>query len=353
MSKRYSKEDLQYIIRQIQTDRLNGKSVLVTGATGLIGSWIIYTLKEMNAAGLTDVNIFALVRNTEAARKKLGDENQRFHFICSNIEELPSVTVKFDFIIHAASMTSSSDFVKRPVEVASIIIEGTRNVLELARNSASEAVVFLSSMEVYGAPMGDVRISEESPCNLNTMSLRSSYPESKRMAETLCTAYWHEYQVPAKVIRLTQTIGSGVSYGDGRVFAEFARSAVEQKDIVLLTEGKTKRSYLDVRDSVTAIFTVLLAGQPGEAYNAANEDTYCSIRDMAETVAGDICDDRIKVVVNSSGSEDRGFAPVLTMNLDTSKLKALGWSPSIDLRGMLANLIEDFRKLKDSERVEK
>ena len=346
MNNRYCKADLKYIIDKIQIEKLRGKSVLVTGATGLIGSWIIYTLNEINIVYSMDINILALVRNVEAAKQKLGNENNSFHYVCSNVEELSIKTNKIDFIIHAASITGSSDFVKRPMEVISVIFEGTRNVLELAKRSSSEAVLFLSSMEVYGAPENDVRISENSICNLDTMSVRSSYPESKRMAETLCAAYWYEYHVPTKVIRLTQTIGPGVPYKDGRVFAEFARSAVEQKDIVLLTEGKTRRSYLDVKDAVTAIFTVLLFGNPGEAYNAANEETYCSIRDMAEMVATEICQECIKVVVDEHNSEERGFAPVLTMNLNTSKLKRLGWEPSIDLYTMLNDLIDDFRCIK-------
>ena len=117
------------------------------------------------------------------------------------------------------------------------------------------------------------------------MNVRSSYPESKRLCESLCSAYASEYGVPAKVVRLTQTFGVGVSYNDGRVFAEFARCAIEGRDIVLKTKGQTKRNYIDIDDAVNAIFTVLLKGVAGEAYNVANEDTYCSIYEMANMVA--------------------------------------------------------------------
>ena len=140
-------------------------------------------------------------------------------------------------------------------------------------------------------------------------------------------------------MRLTQTFGEGVSYDDKRVFAEFARCAIENKDIVLKTKGETKRNYLYVNDAVKAILTVLEKGEVGHAYNAANEQTYCSIYEMAQMVAEDICRGGIKVRIESDEAADNGYAPVLKMNLSAEKLKNLGWTPSANLRTAFEKLI--------------
>ena len=176
------------------------------------------------------------------------------------------------------------------------------------------------------------------------MSVRSCYPEVKRLCENMCAGYVSQYGVPAKIIRLTQTFGEGVKYDDKRVFAEFARCAVEGRDIVLKTKGETRRNYLYTDDAAEAILTVLDKGVAGEAYNAANEDTYCSIREMAELVAGKCSGGKIKVRIEETDSTKLGYAPTLHMNLDTGKLQALGWHPTIGLEEMYNRLIADFSK---------
>lgn len=214
-------------------------------------------------------------------------------------------------------------------------------MLEFARKNPVKGFLFLSSMEVYGTPLTDDKIHEFHGTDLDTMSPRTSYPESKRLCENLCTAYFSEYQVPARVLRLTQTFGPGVAYEDPRVFAEFARCAMEGKDIVLHTKGETKRNYLYLADACTAILTVLTKGVNGEAYNGANEETYCTIRDMAQLVASQCGKPgmRVRVEVEEEAEEKFGYAPILKMNLDTSKLRGLGWKPETGLADMYRRMI--------------
>lgn len=210
-------------------------------------------------------------------------------------------------------------------------------------NLTVKGFVYLSSMEVYGSPLNDLKIDEKHGTNLDTMKVRSCYPESKRMCESLCASYSSEFGVPAKVVRLTQTFGPGVKYDDGRVFAEFARCAIERRNIVLKTKGETRRSYLYTEDAVNAILTVLYNGIPGQAYNAANEETYCSIYEMAKMVAGRFGDNSVKVLVEETNPEKLGYAPVLYMNLDTTKLHNLGWKAKFNLESMYQNMIEDMK----------
>lgn len=325
-------------------NNFKNSKILITGATGLIGSALVKTiLREEN------VKVVALVRNAEKAERVFTDcKSENLEIMVSDICDLKPENIGVDYIIHAASQTSSKAFVNTPVETINTAIKGTSNILEFARVNEVKSLVYLSSMEVYGAPTTDEKISESYPTNLDTMSVRSSYPESKRMCENLCTSYFSEYGVPVKVVRLTQTFGEGVDYNDGRVFAEFARCAIENKDIVLKTKGETKKNYLYVYDAVSAIITVLFNGENGNAYNAANEETYCSIYEMAQMVAEKCGNKSIKVVIEEKDDILKfGYAPTLKMNLSTEKLKNLGWKPKKDLFGMFNVMIDDMIKNKE------
>ncbi len=319
---------------------LANKTILVTGATGLIGFTLIKALLHINQKYSLNIKVLALVRNFQKAESKFGKQKGCLKFIISDIAQKIVVDESVDYIVHGASQTSSKAFVQEPVETIHTALNGTTNMLELAKEKKVSSFVYLSSMEVYGTPTTNEKILESHATNLDTMSVRSCYPESKRMCESLCKSYFSEYCVPTKVIRLTQTFGPGVSYNDGRVFAEFARCAIENRDIVLHTKGETKRNYLYTADAVTAILTILLKGKNGEAYNAANENTYTSIYEMANIVATQCASKRIKIFIQEEDISKFGYAPVLKMNLDTSKLQALGWKPTRNLTEMFERLIK-------------
>ena len=307
---------------------LNNSNVLVTGATGLIGQALV---KRLLAC---DANVIAVVRDLVKAEKMFGNSD-RVKYLVSDVTELVVDEYDIDYLVHAASNTSSKAFIEDPVGIIFTAIEGTRRTLEIARSSHVKGYVYLSSMEVYGMPVTDEKINEEHSTNLDTMKIRSAYPESKRMCENLCASYYSQFGVPARILRLTQTFGPGVKYSDTRVFADFSKCVIENKDIILHTKGETKRSYLYTEDAVNAILTVLLKGKDGEAYNAANEDTYCSIYEMARLVADNCAGSKINVIIEESDSTSLGYAPTLHMNLDTGKLQKLGWKPKVGLRNSI------------------
>ena len=322
---------------------LKGKTVLITGATGLIGSCLVKRLVNAVESEKPE-EIILLVRNEAKARDKFQDMLDSLTIIPREITDPPEVFQNIDYIIHAAGQTSSRAFVENPVDVILTNILGTRNVLELARKKKSTGFVYTSTMEVYGTPQTDVKIPENHGCDLDTMKVRASYPESKRACEALCAAYASQFGVPAKVIRLTQTFGPGMEYDDSRVFAEFARCVIEKRDIVLHTKGETKRSYLYTEDAVEAILTVLVRGEAGEAYNAANEGTYCTIHEMAETVAKEFGEGLVKVRIETGENEiSKGYTPVLHMNLDTEKLQKLGWRPTVGLTDSYRRMLADMQ----------
>ena len=221
--------------------------------------------------------------------------------------------------------------VENPVGTISTAVNGTMNILELARQKKPERVIYLSSMEVYGTiSTGDV--SESDMGYVDLTNVRSCYPESKRMCECLCNAYSSQYGINVVNARLAQTFGPGILDTENRVFAQFARSAINGTDIVLHTKGKSEGNYCYTRDMVMALFILLIKGKPGESYNIANEACHTSISDMAQMVAEKLTGGAIKLIYDiPESSLTYGYAPDVKMRLLSHKMRALGWVPQIDL----------------------
>lgn len=304
--------------------------VLVTGSTGLIGTALVRDLASRGH------EVVAATRKAQPALERFKDiagvEVIEWDVVSGQLEYEGTI----DAIVHAAAPTASRDFVERPVEIIKAITGGTTNVLETAVAKKVAGMVFLSTMEVYGAPSAP-EVTEKDYGYLDPVAVRSSYPEAKRLAEALCTAYAAEYSVPVKIARLTQTFGAGVKRDDMRVFAQFGRAAADGGDIILHTEGRTERCYLSIRDAVSAIETLLVKGEPGEAYNVANPETYCSIAQMASDLAARYPKTSVRFEISSEAA--RAYAPEFKMKLDVSKLKALGWEPTQGLDEMFDEMI--------------
>ena len=288
-------------------------TTLITGSTGLIGAALV---RKFAADGHT---VLAAARNVGKAKAMFAGlsgvtvvEWDVTH--SATLEELSAGTPTVrgvDWLVHAASETSSRAFVENPDGVRRVIVEGTRNVLEFAKAARVKSMVYLSTFEVM----------------LGLKGVRASYPDAKLAAEELCRASG----LNVSIARLAQTFGEGVRYDDGRVFAEFARAILEKRDIVLKTEGTTARCYCYLGDAVEAIRVLLEKGVRGEAYVVANEDTYCTIREMAEALIAAHPESGSKLVIDTADAASRGFAPPFQMKLDSSPLRALGWMPRVGL----------------------
>ena len=215
----------------------------------------------------------------------------------------------------------------KPVETIKTAVMGTMNLLELALENKVQGFVYLSSMEVYGYPEKGHKVTEDEIGKLHPLNVRNCYPVGKLQCESMCASYASEYKLPVMIARLTQTFGFGTDKDDKRVVAEFAKCASEKRDIVLKTKGETERSYLHVSDAASAILTIMLKGASGEAYNVADEESYISIADMAEKVAKAA---GIKVTYDLSGTSNNIYLNTLYMDLDTTRLKSLGWESCFD-----------------------
>lgn len=310
-------------------------TILITGATGLIGKALVAFF-----AAQPDAHILAAVRNPDKGHRLFDRYGDRVELVTWDVTTPAAFSHgSVDYLVHAAAETASRAFVEHPVDVIRTIIDGTTNVLAFARAASVKSMVFLSTMEVYGLPVCDP-VTENDYGPLDPTSVRASYPEAKRLAESLCAATAHEYGVPVKIARLTQTFGEGVARNDTRVFAQFANAVFEKRDIVLHTDGATARCYCSISDAISAIWTILQKGVNGEAYTVANADTFCTIRQMADMLSADHPASR--VVVDQSAAVGKGYAPEFRMRLSTRKLEALGWRPHVGLREMFDRLLADW-----------
>ena len=338
-------EDLERLAKMnyIPWDALAGKRILVTGATGLIGYTLASALLYYSKTRNTRIQVIALVRDIQRAQKKFEAqlaEKCDLELIQGTVEALPEIYGDVDYIIHGASPTASAYFVEKPVETIMTAIIGTRNMLELAREKEVAGFVYLSSMEVYGEVTSGAAQKEENLGYIDLFSLRSSYPESKRMAENLCYAYTGEYGIPVTVARLAQTFGPGVDWNDGRVFAYAARCALTGKDIRLKTSGTKENMYLYTADAISALLLLLAKGERGTAYNIGNSKTYCSVKEMAEIAVQALGNGSVSVLTNTANKAETAglYPPESHLKLDTQKLEKLGWKETTDLAEMFCRM---------------
>lgn len=332
------KIDVEDFVRNFALkNAFNDATFLITGATGLIGSTLVRCLLALNK----NIQITCPIRNSNKVRDMYDDVLDSIRFIeCDLVAYLNSLTEKdeFQYIVHCASPTVGRYMTEHPVETYTLAIDSTRAILEYARKKQTD-IVYVSSLEYYGQNFDDALITEDMQGYVNNTDPRSSYPLGKRAAEYLCAAYAKQFDVNAKVARLTQTFGAGVSVDDNRVFAQFARSVIEGTNIVMHTKGESAKPYCYTTDCVSAILYILIRGEKGEAYNVANEETYISIKDMADFLCAHF-NPQLKVVVEEH--PEMGYAPVTKLNLSTEKLRSIGWLPRYGLYDMFNRLIKGF-----------
>lgn len=323
---------------------LRGKTIVVTGATGLLGACMVHCLLRLNERHDLHLHVICVVRNVEKAKGMFGEERDELHYHVHDFGEREplQLTAPVDYLVHFASPTASQYFMSNPVETMQVGVEGTRQVLEYAKENRVASLVYVSSLEVYGTVYDDAEpLTEDRQGYLDPMQARSCYPMVKRAAECMCHAYAAEYGVPVKTARLAQTFGAGVAKDDNRVFAQFARNIIQHHDIVLHTTGELSRCYCYTTDAVDAILHILLEGKDGEAYNVANDTSYISVIDMARFLC-DTFGTGIKPVIELK--EGMGYSPVTKLRLCCEKLHALGWHPRYDLKEMFSRLIASMQQ---------
>ncbi|MBR1658100.1 MAG: NAD-dependent epimerase/dehydratase family protein [Synergistaceae bacterium] len=327
---------------KLEWEKLNCKTFLISGASGLIGSFLIDVLMLRNEIHNQGIKIRALGRNIESAMKRFHDYagNDSFKFIPFDINEpLEDFGSKCDFIIHLASNTHPLAYSSDPVGTITANIIGLNNLLDFSRSNGTERFIFASSVEVYGGNRGDTEYFSEDYCgNIDISKARSGYCEAKRCGETLCQSYIQQYGIDVVIPRFSRTYGSTMKMNDSKAISQFIRKGAAREDIVLKSEGNQLYSYSYVSDAVSGLMTVLLAGENGKAYNVADSESDISLKELAGIIAEY---SGTKVIFElPDEKEQRGYSPAMKAIMASSRLKSLGWSAHYDIKSGIKRTLD-------------
>lgn len=340
LQSRLYQDDLSYCAAlPIDWSRLNGKTIAVSGATGMIGTFLIDVLMRKNAEADFRCDVIAIGRNAERIRARfpyVGGEH--FHVAQMDVSvpgacpELPA-----DIVVHLASTTHPRAYATEPVATITSNIIGLKNLLDYARsNDASRHgdgidFVFASSVEVYGQNRGDVERFDERYCGyIDANTLRAGYPEAKRLGESLCQAYREQYGVRPVIPRIARTYGPTLHADDSKASSQFIHRGLAGEDIILKSEGMQRYSYAYVGDTVTGLLYCVMQGKAGEAYNIADSASDCRLRDLAALVA-EYCGVEVRFELPDE-VESKGYSKATLALMDGGKLAGLGWKVKYPIR---------------------
>ena len=343
--------DLINITKQdIAWEKLRGKSVMITGASGMVGTYFVRTLLKLNEISDLDIRVICVVRNVN----KIDDDirnNDRVEILAHDVTEPFEYDNNIDYIIHAASPASPLIMKDDPVGTIAANVLGTFNTLKLASEKEVEGYMFISSREIYGQPSAEQEFfTEDTYGFVNPLDPRSCYPEGKKAAETMCASFKAQYGLNVKVARLAHTYGPGMSIYDGRVQADFLRNVVFNEDILMKSEGLPVRTYTYIADAAAGMFRILLNGED-MVYNIGDENAKISIRGLAELLAGLIPEKNISVKIEIPEGGTKGCAPFTLGILDSSRLRKIGWKPLYSIEEGFLRTIQYLEIEKENDRL--
>ncbi len=329
---------------ELPWDKLENSRVLITGAGGLIGSFLTDALMWRNGNFGMHCKIYAMGRNELFAKERFARylDSSLFIFMTHDLADKLETQECFDYIIHLASNTHPVAYATQPVSTIATNVIGTDNLLRYAAEHGTRRFLFASSNEIYGENRGDAELFTEEYCGyIDCNTLRAGYPESKRCGEALCQAYRREKELDIVIPRLTRSYGPTLLRSDTKAMSQFIRKAVAGEDIVLKSEGNQYYSYTYVADAVSGLLTVLLKGENGEAYNIADQKSDIMLKDLASVIA-EICGRRVVFELPDS-TEKAGYSMATKARLDGSKIKRLGWEMKYDISEGIARTIRILR----------
>ena len=342
-------EDVKYVGELLLPfEKLAGKTIVLSGATGLIGSFLIDTLMYRNNKYNDGIKIVALGRSRDriCSRFDISDDNELFTSIEQDVnddicDELKNIEA--DYVLHLASNTHPLQYSTDPIGTVITNIIGLKNMLDYAADTNAERFVFASSVEVYGENRGDTEyFAEDYLGYIDCNTLRAGYPESKRAGETLCQAYMKQKGLDVVIPRLSRTYGPTMLKSDTKAISQFIKKGVDKEDIILKSEGTQLYSYSYVADAVSGLLYCLLVGSTGEAYNIADPGSDITLKDMAQLIA-EYAGKKV-VFELPDATEAAGYSKATKAILDSGKLKKLGWTARYDMKEGLIRTIDVLRQ---------
>ena len=341
-------EDINRVVNvAIPWEKLINKSVLLSGATGLLGSFLVDVLMQNNQNGL-NCTIYALGRSEKKAEARFSKwwDDDHLVFLPYDVnkpfirEDLGTV----EYVLHLASNTHPVQYATDPIGTITTNIIGLQNMLDFAVAHNATRFAFTSSNEIYGENRGDVDMFEESYCGyIDSNTLRAGYPESKRCGEALCQAYRIQKGLDVVIPRFTRSYGPTMQLSDTKAISQFIRKGVAGEDIVLKSSGTQNYSYTYMADAIYGLLTVVLCGESGEAYNIADETSNITLKDLAWIIANH---SGKKVVFDSPDAvEAAGYSKATKALLNGNKLKKIGWKPFYTIRSGIPRTIEILKTI--------
>jgi nucleoside-diphosphate-sugar epimerase len=307
---------------------IKNKTFLITGSSGMTASAIVKWILYENVIHGTNAKIYASTR-TPNRRPDFLEENDNVE-MCEFANEREVIgDAKIDYIIHAASPTERAFFVNYPAETFSVIVSGTESMLELCREK-NASFILLSSVEIYGAPSSEIPIDESNTGAINSLNIRNGYPLGKKGAEFLSYAYFKEYNCDTKIVRISAIQGLYQEYSEQRIFNEITRCILENKNLIMKTDGLSKKSIIYTLDAVSGILAVLFKGEQGETYNITNPETYMPMKELAERMFSKF-NLNVKIEYDITPETTTGYLPHLELVQSIEKISELGWRPITDL----------------------
>ncbi len=334
-------EEIAYILATKGLERLRGKTILITGSTGLIGTQMVDALMTYSLKG-ADVKVVAVARSLEKAKERFGEyfDSPFFEFLQQDVAEPFSPSIHADFIVPLASFTHPLAYSQAPIATMTTNIYGAINALRLAEREKA-TLVYPSTVEVYGNMKGDTPFCEDMTGELDLSTSRSCYTEAKRTCEALCQSFLSEKGVDVKVARLCRVFGPTLLPDDSKASSQFIHKAVAGKDIILKSEGKQLFSYIYTADAVSALLYIMLNGEKGVAYNVANEGCNVHIKDFAEICAKQVGQTVVYEIPDQV--EKKGYSIATKAVLNGARLTALGWTPRYNIDNAISHTITILR----------
>lgn len=334
-------KDIREVIEKIPGwEELKEKKILITGATGMIGSSVVELLYVMNEYYHAGITLYLAGRKEERILQRFSTfmTEKDFVFIPYDADVEQQFDIEPDYIIHGACKADPVAYREQPVETMLSNFIGVNTLLRLALSAKSKRLLYLSSSEVYGKKEDNEAYRETEYGYVDILNARACYPSAKRASETLCASYGAEYGVDTVIVRPGHIYGPTISRTDSKASTQFTWNVVDGKNIVMKSAGDQVRSYCYTLDCASAIVTVLLKGKNGEAYNISNRKSVVSIRDLAEMLAA--CGGQKIVFENPTDAEKKSYNLMSNSSLDAEKLEQLGWIPEYDLERGVRRTIE-------------
>lgn len=320
---------------------LQNKTILITGALGMLSSYIIELVRFLNNDGY-NIKLVLLARSRERLSKRYPFDKYKAEFIISDMSDSLYYEGDVDYILHFAGNSSPYHIKRNPLDIIRTNVNGSLNIVDFAKKKNVTKVLFSSTREVYGeVKVTNGRIKEEQFGVFNPLDARSCYPESKRMAENVFKSAYIQHGLNFNILRIAHSYGPGMLLSDGRVMADFIGHAINKEDIKLLSDGEALRSFCYIADAVFAILLVLIKGHPGEAFNIANESEEIKIYELANKLSSMVGGIKVTRV---APNKDSVYCAYERVGLCTKKIENLGWKPIFDLDYGIKSTLDSFKK---------